>query len=83
MSSRPRHPNKEIEEAVSHLESLGWTWKKPGKSSHAWGRMLCPQHDRTGCQVSVWSTPPRRPQNHADQIIGHGKKCAHIKEGGE
>ena len=79
MSGRSRHPNKEIEAAVSHLESLGWTWKVPGKSAHAWGRMLCPQHDRAGCQVSVWSTP-RNAVSHAKQLIGHGKKCAHMKK---
>ncbi|TIL29373.1 MAG: hypothetical protein E5Y85_28615 [Mesorhizobium sp.] len=76
MSGRPRHPSKEIEAAISHLESLGWTWKAPGKSSHCWGRMMCEQHDRTGCIVSVWSTP-RSAQNHANQLRGHGKNCAH------
>ncbi|RWN24370.1 MAG: hypothetical protein EOR95_33090 [Mesorhizobium sp.] len=82
MSRRPKHPNKEIESAISELESLGWSYQEAGKSSHAWGRMLCPQHDRSGCQVSVWSTP-RVPENHAKQLIGHGKKCAHEKEGGK
>src|SRR5262245_16595195 len=24
---RPRHPNKEIEAAVSYLEALGWVWE--------------------------------------------------------
>lgn len=47
MAGRPRHPKKEIEAAVAQLEALGWTWKEPGKSAHAWGRMLCPQNDRT------------------------------------
>ena len=80
MTSRPRHPNKEIEAAVSHLESLGWTWKAVGKSSHAWGRMLCPQHDATGCQVSVWSTP-RVPEDHARHLVRQGRKCVHVKAG--
>ena len=82
MSSRPRHPNKEIEAAVSHLESLGWTWREPGKSAHAWGRMLCRQHDRNGCQISVWSTP-RVPEHHAKHLIAQARKCAHVKQGGE
>lgn len=74
--TRPRHPNKEIEAAVAHLESLGWTWKKPGTSAHAWGRLLCPQHDRNGCQVSVWSTP-RNPVAHAQSLIRSAKRCNH------
>jgi hypothetical protein len=79
MSTRPRHPNKEIEAAVSHLESLGWIWKKAGTSAHAWGRMLCAHHDRNGCQVSVWSTP-RNPQKHAASLMRAGKRCPHEKE---
>ena len=82
MSERPRHPNKEIEEAVSHLESLGWTYRKPGKSAHAWGRMLCPQNDSTGCQISVWSTP-RVAEHHARHLRVQGRKCAHGEQGGE
>lgn len=79
MSSRPRHPDKDIEAAIQHLETLGWTYRNVGKSSHAWGRMLCPQHDSTGCQVSVWSTP-KVPAMHARQLMGHGKRCAHVKK---
>lgn len=79
MSSRPRHPHKDIEEAVAHLEECGWVWKKTGKSSHAWGRMLCPQNDTTGCQVSVWTTP-RNAQSHAKQLMAHGNKCSHVKK---
>lgn len=73
---RPRHPNKEMEAAVSFLENLGWTWKKPGKSSHCWGRMYCPQNDRNGCRVSVWSTP-KKPGSHADSLVRNGKRCSH------
>ncbi|MBI1237349.1 MAG: hypothetical protein GC188_11760 [Alphaproteobacteria bacterium] len=82
MADRPRHPDKEIEAAVVHLEGFGWQWKKPGKSAHAWGRMLCPQHDRSGCQVSVWSTP-RNAANHARQLRRAGETCAHQTKGGE
>lgn len=76
MSKRPRHPSKEIEGAVSYLESLGWTWHETGKSAHSWGKMLCPHHDRTGCTAYVWSTP-RSADTHAKQLKGHGNKCAH------
>lgn len=47
-----------------------------GKSSHACGRLLCPETSRFGCQISIWSTP-RNPENHAKQIIRTIKKCEH------
>ena len=76
MSGRPTHPNKAIEAAVVELERLGWTWKKPGRSAHCWGRMLCPFNDRNGCQVSVYSTP-RSPENHARALIRNARRCSH------
>ncbi len=76
MSGRPRHPSKEIEAAVAQLERSGWTFRKAGKSAHAWGRMLCPRHDPTGCQISVWSTP-RVPEHHAAALIRQARNCAH------
>lgn len=81
MADRPRHPDKEIEAAVSGLEALGWRWRKPGKSAHAWGRMLCPLHDRSGCQASVWSTP-RNPARHARDLTRAGLACGHGNEEG-
>ena len=36
--ARPRHPEREIEEAVAYAESHGWEFIRPG--SHAWG-ILC------------------------------------------
>jgi hypothetical protein len=71
---RPRHPNKEIEDAVSYVEALGWRFIK-GKG-HGWARLLCPRNDRDGCQISVWSTP-RNPQNHAKDIKRVADRCAH------
>lgn len=79
MTGRPRHKSKEIEAAISRMEEYGWTWKAPGKSAHCWGRMLCPQHDRTGCKVSVWSTP-RSAENHARHLLSHLDNCAHRTE---
>lgn len=72
--TRPTHPNKEIEAAVSHSEELGWRFVK-GKG-HCWGRLLCPRNDRDGCQISVWSTP-REPENHAKRIRKVVDRCAH------
>lgn len=73
---RPRHPSKEIEAAICELEALGWRYRSAGGSAHCWGRLLCPRHDRTGCQISIWSTP-RSPDNHAAAIRRAGRRCDH------
>jgi hypothetical protein len=75
MADRPRHPNKEVEEAVAFAESKGWRWKKMGH----WGRLLCPYADRDGCHVDVWSTP-RNAGNHARQIVRAIGRCPHGEE---
>lgn len=80
MAKRPRHPSKEIEGAVVNLERSGWTWASPGKSSHCWGKLLCPQHDQSGCIIYVYSTP-RSTQNHARDILRKAERCGHT--GGE
>lgn len=77
--SRPRHPNKDIEEAIQYAEANGWRYQASGKSSHAWGRLLCPESSREGCQFSVWSTP-RNTTNHARQIRRHVDNCLHEEE---
>jgi len=56
--ARPRHPNKDIEAAVTHAEVLGR--RVVPISGHAWGRLYCAWADRDGCMVSVWSTPGMR-----------------------
>jgi hypothetical protein len=75
MADRPRHPNKEIEDAVSSAESKGWTWRKMGH----WGRLFCPHADRDGCQVGVWGTP-KDPETHAKQVTRAVDRCPHGKE---
>lgn len=71
---RSRHPNKEIEEAVSYAEQRGWTLV-PAKG-HAWGRLYCKHHDRDGCMISVWSTP-KNAGNHARALIRTIDRCPH------
>lgn len=73
---RPRHPSKEIEEALLYAESRGWRYQSPGSSAHAWGRLLCPLASREGHAMSVWSTP-RNPMNHARQIKRNVDVCEH------
>ena len=73
--ARNRHPDKEIEEAVTYAEASGWQ-VVPVKKGHAWGRLYCHQHDRDGCMVSVWSTP-RSAGNHARDLIRAIDRCPH------
>ena len=74
MASRPRHPNKEIEEVIRYAEKLGWTVKLT--KGHGWGSLYCPKSSREGCIVFVWSTP-RRPQDHAKDIRRDVNRCEH------
>lgn len=76
MTKRPKHPNKEIENAILYAEQKGWRYKNVGKSAHAWGRLLCSLPTREGCQMSIWSTP-RNTFNHAEQIRRAIDKCPH------
>ena len=74
--SRPSHPNKHVEAAVSYAEGKGWRCTMSGKSSHSWGTLMCPLEDRDGCRIIVNSTP-RNPENHAKQIQRKVDKCDH------
>ncbi len=73
---RNKHPNKEIQAAISFAQENGWRYKEAGKSAHAWGRLLCPLTDREGCSMSIWSTP-RDADNHAKQIRRKVNSCPH------
>lgn len=79
---RPKHKNKEIEEAIAYAERNGWRYKSSGNSAHAWGRLLCPLNTREGCSLSVWSTP-RSSTNHARQIKSRVNNCSHKGENDE
>ncbi len=76
MAKRPKHPNKEIEEAVVYAEKNGWTYKHSGKSAHSWGKLLCPLHTREGHKMSIWSTP-KNTFAHSQQIKRSVDKCQH------
>lgn len=83
---RPRHPNKDIENALSELEEMGWTVETAkGRSAHAWGYVLCPANagdacrSGTFCRMSVWSTP-RSPRATARGLIGRAQGCV-MKDG--
>jgi hypothetical protein len=75
--ARPRHPNKEIEEAVQTAEALGWRVFVGG--SHRWGFLYCPEETRAGCKVGVDSTP-QNPENHARRILRQINACPHHRD---
>ena len=70
MTTRKKHPKKEIESVLQYAEQSGWRIIVGG--GHAWGKLYCPENDkecRCGefCISSIWSTL-RSPTNHAKQI---------------
>lgn len=79
---RPRHPNKDIEQALKYAESKGWRYQAAGNSAHAWGRILCPLANREGHAMSIWSTP-KSAENHAKQIKRNVDACEHQGENDE
>jgi len=70
-----RDSKKEVEDALTEAERAGWT-VIPTSSGHRWGVMRCGEASRSGCQVSIWSTP-RNPGNHARQLCRALERCPH------
>lgn len=71
-----KHPSKEIQKAIDYAVENGWRVIEPGKSSHAFCRLYCPEQSRKGCQLSVWSTQ-RNEGNHSRQIFRQVDRCTH------
>jgi hypothetical protein len=72
---RARHPKKEVEEALNEAEKAGWI-VLPTSSGHRWGVLRCGEASRSGCQISIWSTP-RNAGNHARQLLQAVGRCPH------
>lgn len=72
----PRHPNKDIREAIEYAVSKGWRVEKAGPRAHPWGHLYCPERSREGHIIRVWSTP-KNPQNHARDIRTAVDRCEH------
>jgi hypothetical protein len=70
------HPNRHIREAIDYALQRGWRLKKAGPRAHIWGRLFCPQSDREGCMISVFSTP-RSPEEHAMWLRHKVDRCRH------
>jgi hypothetical protein len=75
---RPRHPDKHIEAAIQHAESLGWRVEM--SNGHDWGHLLCPERSREGCIIGVYSTP-KSGENHAKRIRKRVDQCRRGREG--
>ncbi|MDK1037577.1 MAG: hypothetical protein QGD91_01410 [Actinomycetota bacterium] len=73
--ARSRHPKKDVEPALGYAEKAGWDVASTS-SGHRWGVARCREASRSGCQVSIWSTP-RNPGNHAKQIRRAVDRCPH------
>ena len=73
---QPKHPNKEIEQAIRYAESKRWRYYSSEHSAHAWGRLLCPLTAREVHSMSIWSTP-KSADNHARQIRRNVDACEH------
>ena len=83
IKQRPRHPNKEIEAALQYAEENEFRVLAPtGKSSHAWGVILCILANRDGCRKYVWSTP-RNTHKHARDIKRYVDRCQHKEDAEE
>jgi hypothetical protein len=71
---RPRHPKKEVEEAIRYaLDEKAWTLEVRKGKGHAWGVLRCPAGED---KVRVWGTP-RSPGDHAKQIRQAALRCPH------
>ena len=68
---RPRHPKKEIEDALVEAEAAGWAVVKRSGHTHAWGLIRC---GPGCCSMSVYSTP-RVPENEAARIRRALRRC--------
>ncbi|MCY3860608.1 MAG: hypothetical protein OXG34_06285 [bacterium] len=73
--ARSRHPNKEVEAVLVEAEKAGWTVVDTS-SGHRWGVMRCVEASRSGCQVSIWSTP-KNPGNFARHLRREVGRCGH------
>lgn len=79
---RPRHPKKEIEEAIVYVEQRGWRIEKSSARAKPWGVMYCPAAQRGGCKYSISSTP-RVVEDEARRILRAVHRCPHGQTGEE
>ena len=83
IDNRMAHCKKEVEDALSELESMGWRIKLRKGKGHAWGLALCPWNDKEchggmHCQMSINSTP-QNSGNHAARLLSQARGCIEWK----
>ena len=66
---------KDVEDALRDVEAAGWVVTTT-TSGHRWGVMRCGEASRSGCQMSIWSTP-RNAGIHARQLRRFIERCPH------
>jgi len=69
-----RHPKKDLNPVIGIALDRGWRLEKAKGKGHIWGKLLCPNSDRTGCIIYINSTPRNVP-NHAKVILRELDKC--------
>jgi FAD/FMN-containing dehydrogenase len=74
------HPQQEVSDAIQHALDLGWRVIRG--TGHCYATLRCPQHDRSGCQVRVASTP-QNAGNHARRIVREIDRCMHLRQENE
>ena len=72
----PRHPNKHIQAAIRHAESLGWRVEKASGHAHIWGFIVYPRNSAPTGAATIHSTP-RVPEHHARRIRLYVDACPH------
>jgi hypothetical protein len=72
MTTRERHPNKDIRKAIKDAERVGWRTEISKGSGHRWGTLSC----GSGCAIPLAGTP-RRPGDIAKRIREAVVKCDH------
>jgi len=73
-----KHPDKHIREAIKYAQQRGWAFRKAASRAHIFGKLYCPRQRRDGCRMNVYSTP-RKPEEHARQIIRRVNACPHTQ----
>lgn len=78
MAKRPKHTNKHIAAAIDYALENGWKYIDTGKSAHAFCILRCTQ-GHSEHSMSISSTP-RKPENHAKDILKMVKKCTQLED---
>jgi len=76
--ARGRHSKQEVEKVLAFAETIGWTVEER-HNGHVWGRLYCPERSRSGCVMSIHSTP-KVPEHHARRLRRDIEKCQHIED---